>query len=283
MMQHNIPQDVQARAMRMHAAIADGEKICKTVYKKDGELSSVVNAEGCIVPTTALRQKHVAISPAAAVLFRMWEQGDRVLRENLDEDLMNQLKAKLVQSKSEAKKLNKKADKEEKKNLGFKELSKAKPCINCENATKQAYTFNLLTPEGAKIKPMPYCHRKDCREARDEYAQSHGRPSAAPSPMASPVHPSVANDNNAPAAPAAAAASAPAKSLSEMTNDELLEKALALPEGHPAQNRLLELYNSRSVQASEASTDHEDDEDYEADAVSRPTKAAKSRKKRSNK
>ena len=160
MQNNNIPQDVQARAQRMRDAINDGEKITKTVYKKDGELSSVVNAEGCIVPTTALRQKHVAISPAAALLFQWWEQGDEVLRENLDADLMNQLKARLLQSKSEAKKLNKKADKDEKKNLGFKELSKSKPCINCENATKQAYTFNLLTANGAKIKPMPYCHRK---------------------------------------------------------------------------------------------------------------------------
>jgi len=72
--------------------------------------------------------------------------------------------------------------------------------------------------------------------------------------MASPVHPS--NDNNAAAAifpPAAAASAPPAKSLSQMTSDELLEKALALPEG-PAQERLLELYNARSVAASEASS-----------------------------
>ena len=245
MMNNNLSQE----ATVMRAALQQDQKITKTCLTKGGDPNKQVCGDGCIVPTGTLNNsKHIVLTPAGLELYNAWRAGDQVLRTALDDDLMTLLGKKLVASSAARKKADKESEKEETKRLGFKKLSKSKACTNCGTNTLKAYTFNILG--GKKI---PYCHRKDCVEARDQYAAAHGSPAPSPmasvatvpsSPMAAPV---VSNDNNS---PAPSVVQSPARAITDYTEDELMAKIMETPDG-PFKLALLrkfdQLFGSGSV------------------------------------
>jgi hypothetical protein len=236
----------QQEAQVMKAGLVAGQKVQRVMMTKDGTANTQVSAAGCIIPTGPLNRKSpVVLTDAGKHLFDMWEKGDVELRRVLDADKMNQLKDLLVATVDDRNKAEKAQKKELKQRLGEVTMSKAKPCTaGCGYDTKKGYTFNRVNADGRKVKPFPYCHRKDCKEARDEYAARHGC-SPAGTPVASPMAPAPTgnnNNNNNVARQLFAAAPSPAKSLSEMSPNELLLKAQGLPEG-AAQDRLLEMAN----------------------------------------
>jgi hypothetical protein len=87
------PTEVQV----MRAMIINGQKLTKTMLKKTNEPNEQVAAKGCIVPQNALNaKKPIVLTPAGKGIFDLWQAGDVELVQRLDRNLMEQLRALLV-------------------------------------------------------------------------------------------------------------------------------------------------------------------------------------------
>jgi hypothetical protein len=150
-------------------------------------------------------------------LFDLWKAGtDAELNRKLDKALMRKLEAKLVATLDDRKKVEKQLTKDEAAEFGFKKLSKSKPCHNCDNVTLKSYNFG-----DKSRKAIPFCHRKDCVEARNEYAASL----ADAAPEGAAAAPKNTKKKNLFAAPAAAApapaAWTPSRKMTDLSDGEL--------------------------------------------------------------
>jgi hypothetical protein len=208
---NNGPSEVQV----LRQMLINDQKPTRTMLTKEGNPNKQVAAEGCIVPTNALNGKApIVLTDAGKELFAIWKScTDAELNRKLDKTLMLKLEAKIVATVDARKKAEKQLTKDETAEFGFKKLSKSKPCHNCETNTLKSYNFG-----DKSRKAIPFCHRKDCVEARNEYAADL----ADAAPAAAPKNTKKKNLFAAPAAAAPAPAWTPSRKLTDLTNDELM-------------------------------------------------------------
>lgn len=242
-------------AAHMRKSLQKGMKITGTCLTKAGDPCKQVNAKGCIVPTNVLKLKHIPLTADGKELFNAWANGDQVLRNALDTAMMEDLRKRLVDSHAERKKRDEASDKEEAQRLGYKCFSKTVPCTNCDAPTRKTYTFNI--PGGKRI---PYCHLKDCKEARDQFfaksrtgiaGRKYGVPQgpSGPASLESEQASSVVNTPIMQQQPVASPAS-PSRSIDSYSEDEFMEKIMDTPDG-PFKNALLRKFNQRFGGASD--------------------------------
>lgn len=168
-------------------------RITGTILTKEGLPSKEQSADGCIVPKRVLndpKKSAIVLTPVGWYLLNLWQSNqDQQLNRMLDAALMNLVVRRAVRTLAEAKVANKAIDRQQADQLGYKKLTKSKACTECDNKTLRAYYFVKANGDKALAKPLPYCHRKDCIEARDAKARQI---------RASPTGPQgqTANNNN---------------------------------------------------------------------------------------
>lgn len=166
----------------------------------------------------------IVLTEAGKGLFDLWKAGtDAELNRKLDKTLMRKLEAKLVATLDDRKKVEKQQTKDEATEYGFKKLSKSKPCHNCENMTLKSYNFG-----DKSRKAIPFCHRKDCVEARNDYAENlpeedadDAQPVVAASKKKSVVQKKQQQPNLFARPVARQQAWTPSRKMTELSDDEL--------------------------------------------------------------
>jgi hypothetical protein len=206
--------------------LISGQKPTRTMLTKENQPNKSVAADGCIVPKVALNGKApIVLTDVGKELFDLWEsERDEELNAVLDEALMLQLKEKLVESLEDRKKAEKQLAKDEVAAYGFKKLSKSKPCHNCETNTLKSYNFG-----DKSRKAIPFCHRKDCVEARNDYAENLPEQDAeggategrAAQPVVAPKKKSAAQPNLFVRPAPRQQAWTPSRKMTDLSDDEL--------------------------------------------------------------